>query len=181
MFIRRFAVVILLCVSSLLCSACALNPGGWEQKISSEGQPVKELVSTIYSESELREIIGFAGTLEELDSRYQVECVRMKENTYRVIYLGEECAVILCYDSEGNKIMGDIRYLEKLKADFEDLKCGQKLDEVMAIDPAGKYLFLETGRDDIPRSSEHCTTDGYLITITYDEQNQIVDIAEELL
>jgi hypothetical protein len=40
----------------------------------------------------------------------------------------------------------------------------------------GEYLFLYTGRNDMPRVSTHYTTDHYLITVSYDESNLVANI-----
>ncbi len=56
-----------------------------------------------------------------------------------------------------------------------------QLEEVRAIDPDGEYLFLYTGRNDVPKVSSHYTKDGYLITIEYDESNAVVSVEQELV
>ena len=55
------------------------------------------------------------------------------------------------------------------------------LDEVMQIDPYGEYLFLYTGRNDLPRESFHYTKDGYIVCLEYDLENQICKITKFLL
>ena len=53
---------------------------------------------------------------------------------------------------------------------------GRHLSDVQTIDPEGEYLFLYTGRNDVPKVSTHYTTDGFVITITYDKNNVIEKI-----
>ncbi len=67
------------------------------------------------------------------------------------------------------------------KSDFNLLSIGQQLADVKMLDPKGDYIFLYTGRADIPRVSTHYTSDGYLITITYDDNNIISKIDFELI
>ena len=88
---------------------------------------------------------------------------------------------VIVFDSQGNKILGDIHGVLLSKSDFDHLEKGATLNTVQEIDPAGEYLFLYTGRNDTPRLSTHYTKDGYLITIEYDYQNRVSNIYEELL
>ena len=65
--------------------------------------------------------------------------------------------------------------------DFESLNSTKTLDDVKKIDPNGEFLFLYTGRNDVPKISTHYTKDGYIILIEYEDNNQIVDITYELI
>lgn len=150
-------------------------------EISPPDKSIVELVSKKYDETELLEISEFDGSLNGLSIKYPIECLRRDNGMYRASYLGNGSVAILVYDSSGNKILGNIYSMQLLKTDFNGLKKGQSLDEVIAIDPDGVYLFLYTGRNDIPRKSSHYTKDGYLITVEYDVSNVIISINEELI
>jgi len=45
----------------------------------------------------------------------------------------------------------------------------------------GEYPFLHSGRNDTPKEFYHYTTDGYLFTFRYNENNVVYDIECELI
>lgn len=167
----------------LLCLLCSCTTGGndLKVKISPSDESLIQLASKIYEDPQLVEITQFNGVMNELNIRFPIECLREYNGNYRVAYLGIEKIAILTFDDSGNKILGNIYKVEKLKSDFEGLIRGQSLEEVQKIDPHGEYLFLYTGRNDTPKISSHYTKDGYLITIEYDDSSVIIDITQELI
>ena len=149
--------------------------------ISPSDKSLVDLASTIYSKGELLELTKFNGSLNELNIKYPVECLREDNGMYRVSYFGDGSIATLLFDRMGNKILGGIHDVQLLKSDFDGLVKGQLLDDVRAVDPNGEYLFLYTGRNDTPKVSSHYTEDGYLITIEYDASWSIINKYEELL
>lgn len=123
-------------------------------------------------------------SLEELDLKYPIECIRKSQLGYYVILkdVKDEWYYILFLKEEG-KYLASSRYHYKnqiYKKDFEKLKEGvSTLEDVREIDPYGKEIFsLVTGR--IP-FSVHITLDGYIINIDYhavseEEENYIVNM-----
>ena len=150
-------------------------------EISPSDKSLVTLASRIYDEQQLSELVEFNGTITELDDIYPIECLRKNGNIYRVSYLGDGSIVVLLFDASGNKVLGNIHSIQRLKSDFDELVKGQSLEQVRAIDPDGEYFFLYTGRNDTPKFSSHYTQDGYLITIKYNETNTIVSVSEELI
>ena len=169
--------MILLCV----LSACNKGECDLEIKISSPDKNLTELASKSYSNSQLLTIVEFEGTMVELNEQYPIECMRKIGNTYRVSYLGIDSVTVIVFDNNKHKIFGNVYSLFLSKTDFNSLDVGKVLNDVQKIDPNGEYLFLYTGRNDIPKISTHYTKDGYLYTITYDAKNVIVDIDCELI
>ena len=147
-----FVVIFLLCFSS-----CEIKRN--EISITPNDQKIIEAVSKTYNESELTAILNFAGTLNDLNDEYPAECIRENNEFFRVSYLGNGEVVV--YDEEGNKIVGNLYQLACAKADLDKIKIGDSLEKVMSIDPNGSYPFLYTGRNDLPKESIHCTTDGF--------------------
>ncbi len=95
-------------------------------------------------------------------------------------YRGETKVLQLMFDdTSGSKLYSRIYNANCLKNAFDTLEVGQLLSDVQAIDPEGEYLFLYTGRNDVPRVSTHYTTDGFVISITYNQDYVIekIDIA----
>lgn len=166
-----------------MCVCCSCNEGGsnLKVKISSSEKTLIELVSKIYSDQELLKIVQFNGSIKDLDIQYSIECLRYNNDIYRVSYLGNSSVAVILYDGSGNKISGGIHSTQKLKSDFSGITRGQLLEDVRKLDPTGEYLFLYTGRDDVPKISFHYTKDGYLIAIEYDDTNTVVSLKEELI
>lgn len=176
-------IMSLVFVLAILLSSCTYDK---DEKMNIEISPLSsiiELSTKVYDEASLCEISGFEGSIDELDSKYPIECVRYGDNTgqtYRVSYLGENSIVSITYDSAGNRLWWRKIYNTRLSlSDFDAISIGQPLNDVMDLDPSGDYLFLQTGRGDFPRVSTHCTREGYLISFTYDEANRIIGIHRE--
>lgn len=167
----------------LLFLICSCDKGGSNLKIetSPSDKSIVDLVSHTYDETQLLELANFNGSINELNSKYPIECLRENNGTNRVAYLGDGSVAVLLFDDSGNRLLGNIYSTHLLKSDFDRLVIGQSLDEVRVIDPNGEFLFLCTGRNDAPKISTHYTKDGYLITIEYDVSNVIISINEELI
>ena len=164
----------------LICS-CTKGGNDLTIEIAPSNKTLVDLASKIYNETELSELMKFNGSLNELNIKYPIECLRKDNGMYRVSYLGDGRIAILLFDDSGNKVFANTYSSQLLKSDFDEMVKGRSLEDVMAIDPNGEYLFLYTGRNDTPKVSSHYTIDGYLITIEYDASNVIVSINEELI
>lgn len=140
-----------------------------------------ELVSKKYSDSELTTIAQLEVTAHELDKQYPIECVREIGNSYRVSYLGNKSVAIVSFDDNENKIIGKVYTLNLTKEDFNELVTGQSLESVQTLDPKGEYLFMYTGSNNAPKISTHCTIDGYLIIVEYDEKNNVLNVRKSLI
>lgn len=172
-----FVMILLFCV---LCS-CGKGDGDLKEQLCSPNKNINELVSKIYSDSQLLEIAQQKVTLNELNKQYPVECLRKIGVSYRAAYLGKDSVAIVHFDSNGNRILGKVYSLYLTKADFMNLAVGQPLENVQVVDPQAEYLFLQTGSNSAPRVSTHYTCDGYIVTIEYDEQNAILNVTADLL
>lgn len=136
-------------------------------KISPSDKSLIELVSETYDETQLMDIVSFDGSLNDLNTKYPIECLRDYNGMYyRVAYLGNDSIAILTFDRSYNKLFGRIYSASLSKTDFDKLTKGMSLDEVRSIDTNGEYLFLYTGRNDL-NESFHCTKDGYFYAIEY--------------
>ena len=157
-----------------------MNSSGAKPEVSPADKSIYELTDDVYPEATLSKIVDDGSSLEELNKRYPVKCMRDINGTFRVSYLGKDSIAVLFFDASGERLFGRIYQTTHDKADYSGLKTGDPLDEVMTFDPEGEYLFLETGKN-TPRESTHCTRDGYIITITYDDSNNIIKIEEALI
>ena len=161
--------------------SCTKGGNGMSVEISPSDKSLIDLASTSYDDRQLSEIIGFNGLLNELNAQYPIECIRANNDIYRVSYLGKGCVAVVLFDSSGKKLLGNVYRTPLTRHDFDGLRTGQSLEDVRKIDPDGDYLFLFTGRNDIPKVSYHYTKDGYLFTIEYNESNIIISTVEEMI
>lgn len=174
-----FLVVVIACIF-LICS-CTEGGSSLKIEISPSNKSLVDLSSKTYDEKQLLELSKFNGSINELNVKYPIECLRNDYGVYRVSYLGDESIAVLLFDGSGNRLFGNTYITQLSKSDFGRLVKGQSLDEVRAIDPNGEYLFLYTGKNDTPKESYHYTKDGYLITIEYDVSNKIISINERFI
>ena len=180
---KKVKAVLLSIILSLVLILCSCMNGEEEMDItiSPEDKTIIQLAKTRYTNTELEEITAFEGSLEELNEQYPIQCMRtIHDNCYRASYLGVERIAILCFDQNREKYYGWIFDLTQQSSAFRNLKHGQSLEDVLAIDPMGTYWFLITGRGE-PHTSEHYTADGYRIEISYDMSNRIEDIWIDLV
>ena len=181
MRLKRNCFLIFMIVILLMICSCSKERSDLNIEISPSDKSVVDLASRIYDETELLELTKFNGSLKELNAKYPIACLREDNGIYRAAYLGEGSIGIFLFDGSGNRLSAKTYTTQRFKSDFDGLAKGQSLDEVRAIDPNGEYLFLYTGRNDIPRVSSHYTKDGYCITIAYDDSNVITGINKELI
>ena len=165
-------------------------------KLSPTDINVLDLVTKIYSDEELSEIERFEGTIKELNELYPIECVRLTDSftsktynesfkkIYRVAYLGEFKAVLfyVVADELYEKIGSSISYDMDLSVlDFEALSTDQTYFDVKKLDPNAYYPFAIYSIR-LPHLSFHCTKEGFLITVEYDEEDdRIIGITKELI
>ena len=171
-----------LCVL-LLCAFCSCGQKQQEITInfSPTGQTITDLATTRYTDQALEAIVAFRGSFDALCAQYPAECVRQIDmDTARVCYLGNQKVVVIPFSTDGTLMLGHVFALESELETFLTLRIGDNLTSVRAIDPQGNYPFLYTGTDS-PKISTHCTTDGYYISITYDDTHTIVGITIELI
>lgn len=165
----------------MLMLSCAAAESELQAVVSPANQTIVALASKTYDDAQLLEISQFDGSLNELNAHYPAECVREENGLYRVSYLGSESVAALLFDGAGNRLLGRVYSAQLQKADFDAISAGQSLDDVLRLDPNGEYLFLFTGRNDLPRVSTHYTKDGYIISMEYDASNTIISIQESLI
>ena len=177
---KSFALIATIILLFLFCS-CAKGGSDLYIETSPSDKSLADLASQIYEEPQLLELVKFNGSMNELNTKYPIECLREDNGMFRASYLGNGSVAVLLFDDSGNRLSGNIYNTQLLKSDLDNLVKGQLLDEVRAIDPNGEYLFLFTGRNDVPKISTHYTKDGYLITIEYDVSNVIISINKELI
>ena len=75
----------------MLLVMCSCTKGGSDLniEISPPDKSLVDLASKIYDETELLELTKFNGSLNELNIKYPIECLREDNGMYRVSYLGD--------------------------------------------------------------------------------------------
>lgn len=179
----RFFIKLLLILTALACLCSCSNKEDVEMKleISPPDQFIKDLVSQVYSDSQLYDIYQKRGSVKELNMCYPIECLRTYGSYFRASYLGENRIAVVVFDQKDTILITRLYNISIEKKAFDKLEIGQSLQDVMQTDPDGDYLFLYTGRNDLPKISSHYTKDGYLVSIKYDESDKITEIDIELI
>ena len=167
-------------MTCFLCS-CSKGDGNLNIELSPKDRSLFDIASDIYDESELSEIVKFYGSINELNEKFPIECLREDQGVLRVSYRGEDNIAVILFDTSGNYVLGRIHRVERESADFDGVGLGESLQKIREIDPSGEYLFLFTGRNDTPKVSSHYTKDGYFITLEYDTSNKIISIKKQLI
>lgn len=173
----------LLIIAACLVVLSSCFRGGSEMKrmVSPSNKTILELSTKNYDDEQLFSIAEFSESIDELNRQYPVECLREMNKGYRATYLGHKRIAVIIFDRNGERIMSHIYSLRTTKEDYNDLNEGGSIDDVITIDPEGEYLFLYSGRNDIPKRSYHYTKDGFLLTIEYDNNNTITNIRVEYI
>ena len=190
---RKIKIIpLFLAVLCLLCSCGKKENEPFDiEKCVSPNKNINRMFLKKYSQDEIEKLYDFVfhfeGTIEELNEEYPIKCVRKYEGNeyygtyYRISYLGEKSIGQAVYRIDTEEIYARRYKFSCPKRNFKKFKVGTHLDEVMETDPDGCYLFLYTGMTDAPKTSQHYTKDGYLITIDYDDDCKITKINEELI
>ncbi len=106
MHLKRYFSLILIIVMLLVISSCAKGKSDLKIEMSPPDKSLTDLASVVHDETKLSEIANFKGSLNELNMKYPVECLREDGGMYRVSYLGDESVVIFLFDGSGNRLFG---------------------------------------------------------------------------
>jgi hypothetical protein len=178
-----FSILLVLLLSSCTKETSLTSPmtGPNGMYVSEINTNISKLITKSYSEEQLQEMEQSFYSLQDLNNKYPVKCLRKRGTIFRAVYKGKESILILYYDNSGKMLFSDYFVATLSLSDFGVLKKNDFVDSVRALDPGGQYNFLFTGRTDTPRISNHCTIDGYFIIIYYNAKWQITKIETELL
>lgn len=178
LFVLMISVLIL---SMLLTCSCGRGESELTTLISDSNININELITNEYSLDEMLRIENCAETVLELNSKFPIQCLRERENGYEAIYKNAENILVITFNKEGKKDISHIYHMVKQSSEFKELKAGDSIETVKTIDPQGNFMFLYTGRNDIPHISVHYTVDGYVIYVYYDENNFVSLIEKEMV
>ena len=128
-----------------------------------------EQIKMVYPDEDAEKIQRFDKDICDLNHQYPIDIIRLDNEEYRVTFRTETKYVVKYYDFNGEYSCSFVFNISPPKESFSSIQTGSYLAEVMATDPKGSYLFLQTSgiRIETPWS-EHYTEDGYWITFFYD-------------
>ena len=174
-------IIFCIFITVLVCSFSCCNSIQNERLVSNVNNNQSIVSNTLYTDSDLEHIIQFKGSYAELDKIYPIEYEHISMGVQRVVYYGQSSIAIVMFTSDQICISGRLVQNLKPKSVFNQLEIGRSLETVRAIDRDGEFLFLYTGRNDLPRISTHYTSDGYVITVAYTDDNIIEGIQVDAL
>ena len=129
----RLLKVLFATIISLFLCACVDKEDEFDMQFSSTDRLISELVTCEYSNSELEDIVSTATTIQALNARYPIECIRDCGNIVRVSYCGDDAVAVILFDNKGNRIMGRVFTTYRLKDDFETINIGSCLNSVNCV------------------------------------------------
>lgn len=149
---------------------------------------INNLITKEYSNKELRKIDLLDLNLEELDSKYRIECLRKEDLDessfpYSVIYKSKNQYLIIYFNENGEKKFSYISKMSKDKDKFDFVKIGEtKFIEIYLADFGnGMYDKFDSSMNWSTSTSTHLTKDGYVIIYEYDESNIVQSITIEMI
>ena len=146
-------------------------------KIVNNLESKENIIKKKINVEEFSEINLYGCTLEEVNKKYTIECLRKNNNYYYAIFSSkQEGWLYILFELKNNKyVVTDIFYYDKplYKSDFEKLIIDvSQIDDVRNIDKYGNEILFASSIE--PRSF-HNTLDGYKICIEYkDYQEKLV-------
>ncbi len=141
-------------------------------------QNIHSLTVTTYNNDGLEEIKNFEGTYYELGAKHPGGCTKTVGGCLRVSFLSEDRVAVLLFDSQGNKLSGDVYTTTCALSELSELAVGDSMDKVKQVHPEAYFPMITMDKDRI--RSEHYTNDGFIVTIFY-ENDQIAEITTELI
>lgn len=170
----KYAKYVILLLLAALCFSSCTAPKSVKSEVSDSQKNINELVTTQYTNEQLNNICDEELTLTEFNSKYPIECLRKRSDSLTAAYKSSDSFLIIYFNSDGTKEYANLFKAVRTKDEFSSISTGKTLDDVMKLDPDGVYYFLTTGRNE-PRISDHCTSDGHLVQIRYNDKNEVIE------
>ena len=138
-----------------------------------------------YTDSQLDELFhqtsNHAPTLEELEEARDVRYLDKDTSRKTAVVTGDSQVLVFHFQEDGLLESKELLEISPVSDTFDSLSEDDTISKVMAIDPAADYGFLYAGRNDLPRHSYHYTTDGYCVEVSYDTNNNIIQVEKNPL
>lgn len=137
--------------------------------ISDNQTPKEELITKSFSIKSWSDIALYNSTLEEVNQRFEIQCLRNIETNYYAIFKSTNNGWLYVLFTRGDNkyIVSDIWYYESkvYKTKFEKLVLNKStLEDVRRIDNFGNEVLYASS---VGPNSIHYTYDGYRVDIEY--------------
>jgi len=171
--------IVILCIVILMLLTACTREG---VQVSDEDKSINELLTTIYSNSQLKEMKNLDLTLEEMHAKYPIQCLRETSYRYWASYRSESDVLVISFDLlNGEKIFSHKQpFSKRTSNEFLELEIGKYVYDIMEFDENGDYIFLYSGSTKT-KISVHYTLDGYLFELTFDDDYKLKSIYYELI
>ena len=170
---RCFAMLL----AGILAAACLLT--GCEIKIMDEPFKYECNEDILYTAEQLTEIDAFMGTKREFFEKYPTCYVAEYDNgESRFLYYTEDSVLAIYFDSkeERDMVLNDTFKLSVPVERFSQIKVGDLIEDVEALDPNGFYPY-DTGT----HHSSHYTEDKHIVWISYSSDYIVINVEIESL
>jgi len=166
--------IVLLCIVILMLLTACMQEG---VQVSDEDKSINDLLTTIYSNTQLEEMDDLDLPLEEMHKKYPIQCLRENSNKYRVSYRSESDILVISFDLVDGRKRFSLKwpFSKRTSSELLELEVGAYVYDIMEFDENGDYYFLSAG-DSKTKISTHYTLDGYLIELTFDDDYKLKSI-----
>lgn len=183
-------LICLLCVFSILAlSGCSMNRSNETLQTQDAGSAAAtgdklhdpQFARRQYTDEELDEIQAAfqRSQYNREDTVASYDPLFLDNGAQNVAGFFGRTKLLLCYfDADGALLGAQENEYSVQSAEFDAIAVGNSLQDVIAVDPNGSYLFLHTGRNDLPHTSTHYTPDRQEIVITYDENDAVQEVVK---
>ena len=171
-------IALLFVVIVVLLTGCNVS----ELQVSDEDKSINDLLTTIYSNTQLEEMDDLDLPLEEMHKKYPIQCLRENSNKYRVSYRSESDILVISFDLVDGRKRFSLKwpFSKRTSSELLELEVGAYVYDIMEFDENGDYYFLSAG-DSKTKISTHYTLDGYLIELTFDDDYKLKSIYSVLI
>lgn len=139
-------------------------------------------VNVVYTDKQLDDVVNCKANAADFFEIYPTPYVREYKNATRFVYYADTLVADINFDLEGEriKLLFEVFNMSRPRGDFESIKAGTSLDEIMVFDPNGDYSALDTSVMQFWHST-HYTSDKYVVWIYYDGNYLVNNVEVECL
>lgn len=186
----KIPMILLLCAAialSVLLTGCDEKPANFPVAVSDTTRSAIELNTGGFRDADLEEMYRFmrdGATVNQLNDKYEIACLRKRDDGYQALYWGTKKMLVLNFDAEGNWIEADrLHSLFRLigsRVKLDQLKAGDNVLKVQQADPTAYFPFL-ADKENGDLETNHYSEDGYHTRILYDKDFNITSVTYELM
>ena len=172
---KRLIFIAIVIVATLCFNSCTQEKGDTMNILESNISSL-DLIKNEYKFSSVTAFLNRNPDINRLNHKYKVNFYKRFSNLYYTVIGTEQGPIIVYFDADMQfNNWEKIAFSED--SDYESLKRinqDASLDDVMRLDPNGKYPFLYSGWSDYPKFSCHIFKNGTVCLIRYDSSDKVV-------